>query len=38
MHKNIPVALKLLNRKIVYNVLSREDGMSRAEMKLQGKE
>jgi predicted NBD/HSP70 family sugar kinase len=32
MHKNVPVALKLLNRKIVYNVLSREDGMSRADI------
>jgi predicted NBD/HSP70 family sugar kinase len=32
MHKNVPVALKLLNRKIVYNVISREDGMSRADI------
>jgi predicted NBD/HSP70 family sugar kinase len=32
MHKNVPVALKLLNRKIVYNVLLREDGMSRADI------
>jgi predicted NBD/HSP70 family sugar kinase len=32
MHKNVPVALKLMNRKIVYNVVSREDGMSRADI------
>jgi predicted NBD/HSP70 family sugar kinase len=32
MHKNVPVALKFLNRKIVYNVISREDGMSRADI------
>jgi predicted NBD/HSP70 family sugar kinase len=32
MHKNVPVALKLLNRKIVYNIISREDGMSRADI------
>jgi predicted NBD/HSP70 family sugar kinase len=32
MHKNVPEALKLMNRKIVYNVISREDGMSRADI------
>ena len=30
--KNIPSALKVLNRKIVYNIVSREDGISRADI------
>jgi predicted NBD/HSP70 family sugar kinase len=32
MLKNIPTALKLSNRKIVYNIISREDGISRADI------
>jgi predicted NBD/HSP70 family sugar kinase len=32
MHQNIPSGLKLSNRKIVYQVLSRKDGISRADV------
>jgi predicted NBD/HSP70 family sugar kinase len=32
MHHNIPSGLKLSNRKIVYQLLSRKDGMSRADI------
>ena len=30
--KNVPASLKILNRRIVYNIISKEEGISRADI------